>query len=266
MYNDAVDLWDFYGTNLGQVARRLIRRRIRGIWPNVDGMTLMGLGYATPYLRPFRDEAERVFALMPAQQGVLHWPREGRNLVALADESELPLQDVSVDRVLLVHGMECSEQLRPMLQEIWRILAGNGRLLVVVPNRRGLWSRLERTPFGHGHPYSPSQLSRVLRANMFTPTLTTRALYVPPYPWPVVRRSAYGIEDIGARWFKQLGGVVIIEASKQIYATTKPRPLRARARALLPAPAARIPATSTLGSSQEGSAMSSPLAIGQSPD
>ena len=124
MYNDAVDLWDFYGTNLGQVARRLIRRRIRGIWPNVDGMTLMGLGYATPYLRPFRDEAERVFALMPAQQGVLHWPREGRNLVALADESELPLQDVSVDRVLLVHGMECSEQLRPMLQEIWRILAG----------------------------------------------------------------------------------------------------------------------------------------------
>ncbi|MDA1311018.1 MAG: methyltransferase domain-containing protein, partial [Proteobacteria bacterium] len=144
MYNDAVDLWDFYGTSLGQVARRLIRRRIRGVWPNVSGMTVLGLGYATPYLRPFRDEAERVFALMPAQQGVLHWPREGRNLVALSDESELPLQDVSVDRVLLVHGMECSEQLRPMLHEIWRVLTGNGRLLVVVPNRRGLWARFER--------------------------------------------------------------------------------------------------------------------------
>jgi SAM-dependent methyltransferase len=266
MYNDAVDLWDFYGTSLGHVARRLIRRRIRGIWPNVSGMNMLGLGYATPYLRPFRDEAERVFALMPAQQGVLHWPRDGRNLVGLADESELPLQDVSVDRVLLVHGLECSEQLRPMLHEIWRVLTGNGRLLVVVPNRRGLWSRLERTPFGHGHPYSTSQLSRVLRANMFTPTLTTRALYVPPYPWPVVRRSAYGIEDIGARWFKQLGGVVIMEASKQIYATTKPRPLRARARALLPVPAARIPATSSIGSRHDDASASSSLAITQSPD
>jgi SAM-dependent methyltransferase len=266
MYNDAVDLWDFYGTNLGKVARRLIRRRVRGIWPNVGGMTMLGLGYATPYLRPFRDEAERVFALMPAQQGVLHWPREGRNLVALADEGELPLQDVSVDRVLLIHGLECSEQLRPMLHEIWRVLTGNGRLLVVVPNRSGLWARLERTPFGHGHPYSSSQLSRLLRANMFTPTLTTRALYVPPYPWRAVQRSAYGLEDIGARWFKQLGGVVIIEASKQIYATTKPRPLRARARALLPAPVARIPASPTLGVDLDRRCASSPLAIAQSRD
>jgi len=246
MYNDAVDLWDFYGSPLGQVARRLIRRRIRGIWPNVSGMTMLGLGYATPYLRPFRDEAERLFALMPAQQGVLHWPREGRSLVALAEEGELPLEDVSVDRVLLVHGLECSEQLRPMLHEIWRVLSGNGRLLVVVPNRAGLWARLERTPFGHGHPYSSSQLSRLLRANMFTPTLTTRALYVPPYPWRIVQRSAYGIEDIGSRWLKQLGGVVIIEASTQIYATTQPRPLRARARALLPS-ASRVPATSSVG-------------------
>ena len=246
MYNDAVDLWDFYGTNLGQVARRLIRRKIRAIWPDVTGLTVLGLGYATPYLRPFRDEAERAFALMPAQQGELHRPAEGQNLVALADEGELPLQDVSVDRALMVHGLECTEYLRPMLQEAWRVLTGNGRLLIVAPNRRGLWARFDRTPFGYGHPYSPSQLSRVLRANNFTPTQTTRALFVPPYPWRPVLRSASGIEDIGERWFKQLGGVVIVEASKQIYATTKPRPLRTKARALLPVPAPRIPATNGL--------------------
>jgi hypothetical protein len=171
--------------------------------------------------------------------------------------------------VLLVHGLECTEQLRPMLQEVWRVLTGNGRLLVVVPNRRGLWARFDRTPFGHGHPYSPSQLSRVLRANMFTPTETTRALYVPPYPWRVVLRSAYGLEDIGARWFKQLGGVVIIEASKQIYATTKPPPLRARARALLPVPAARIPTTQSTTQSTARSAAAWPvrrLAISRMPD
>ncbi len=237
MYNDAVDLWEFYGTDLGRVARQLIRRRIQHIWPDASGTTMLGLGYATPFLTPFLNDASRIIAMMPDQQGVLHWPQQGRNLVALVNEGALPLQDVSVDRVLLVHSLECTEQLRPMLHEVWRVLTGEGRLLVVVPNRRGLWARFDRTPFGHGHPYSPSQLSRMLRTNGFTPTLTTRALYVPPYPWRIVLRSALRIEDIGTRWFNQLGGIVIIEASKQIYAANRPRPARVSAPAFMPLPA-----------------------------
>ena len=106
MFNDAVDLWEFYGTSLGQLAQRMIRRRVREIWPNLHGLDLMGLGYATPVVRPFRDEAARVFQVMPAQQGVMKWPREGPGLVTLADEAELPLPDVSVDRVLMVHAVE----------------------------------------------------------------------------------------------------------------------------------------------------------------
>jgi len=123
MYSDVVDLRDFYQSSLGQVARRMIRRRIRMIWPDVSGLRVLGLGYATPYLRPFRDEAERVVALMPAAQGVLQWPREALNVAALCDEAELPLQDASIDRVLLIHALECSEELRPMLAEVWRVLA-----------------------------------------------------------------------------------------------------------------------------------------------
>src|SRR5579863_7995779 len=96
MNADVVDLRDFYTTRLGQVARRMIRRRVRLIWPDVTGMRLLGLGYATPYLRMFRDEAERVVAMMPATQGVLPWPSEGPNAAALADEGELPLQDYSI--------------------------------------------------------------------------------------------------------------------------------------------------------------------------
>lgn len=243
MFNDAVDLWDFYGTRVGQVARRMIRRRIRELWPNTKGETVLGLGYATPFLRPFRDEAERVIAVMPSQQGVLHWPREGKGLVCLSDEAELPLQDVSVDRVLLVHALECTEQLRPMLQEIWRVLAGNGKLLVVVPNRRGIWARLDRTPFGHGHPYSPSQLSRLLKDNMFAPSLTAHALYMPPSNSPLLLRSASAVEKLGERWFNRFSGVVLIEATKQIYARPKGRAVKIRQ--LLPLPARRTPALNT---------------------
>src|ERR1700742_2327059 len=106
MFADVVELREFYGTRLGQVARRMVARRIRQLWPDLSGMRLLGLGYATPYLRPFLDEAERVSALMPASQGGLPWPADGANRVGLADEGELPLADFSIDRVLLVHGVE----------------------------------------------------------------------------------------------------------------------------------------------------------------
>jgi SAM-dependent methyltransferase len=233
---DVVDLRDFYLTPLGQVARRMIRRRVRLIWPDLTGARLLGLGYATPYLRPFRSEAERVITIMPASQGVLAWPREGPNAAGLADEGELPLQDYSIDRVLLVHGLELSEQIGPLLKEIWRVLAGGGRLMVVVPNRRGIWARIDGTPFGQGHPYTPAQLSRLLREADFTPERVATALFVPPNGSRVMLRSAAAIERIGERWFTTFAGVAIIEASKQIYAKSAPRRRESRRRVYLPVP------------------------------
>src|SRR3546814_11052484 len=120
----------------------------------------------------------------------MHWPPEGAGLVSLVEETDLPLPDYSIDRVLLAHGLENADSLRALLREIWRVLTGDGRVLVVVPNRRGLWARSDRTPLGWGHPYSAAQLSRVLRDNMFTPTRTQRALYVPPIGNYTFLRSA----------------------------------------------------------------------------
>ncbi|MBI3452229.1 MAG: methyltransferase domain-containing protein [Rhodospirillales bacterium] len=220
MWTDVVDLRDFYASSLGQAARRIIRRRLRAMWPDLSGQCVLGLGYATPYLRPFAAEAGRVIAMMPGAQGVLHWPYEGPNAAALVEEAELPLPDMSVDRVLLVHAIEHAEQLRPFLREIWRVLAGNGRLIVVAPNRRGIWARLDRTPFGHGHPYTTGQLSRLLRDNLFTPLETSTALYTPPFASRLWLTSAGAWERAGARWFPRFAGVVMVEASKTLYAPT----------------------------------------------
>ncbi|MDX1422579.1 MAG: methyltransferase domain-containing protein [Kiloniellales bacterium] len=217
MHTDVVDLRDFYETRLGQVARHMIRHAIRNMWPDLHGLSLLGLGYATPYLRQFRGEAERVVALMPASQGVIHWPAEGPGAVALSEETELPLPDYSVDRALLVHCLESSEALSALLSEIWRVLTGDGRLLVVAPNRRGIWAQVERTPFGSGHPYSKPQLSKLLRTNMFTPTRSAGALFVPPTRSRTLLRSAAAWERIGTRWFPRFAGVELVEAGKQLY-------------------------------------------------
>lgn len=236
MASDVVDLHEFYAGSLGQMARRLIRRRIRRIWPNVGGQSVLGLGYATPYLRLFREQAARVLAIMPAAQGVMRWPDDEPSLVALADEAELPLPDLAVDRVLLVHAIEHAEQLRPMLRELWRVLADGGRLLVVAPNRRGIWARLDRTPFGDGLPYTTGQLSRLLRDNMFTPIQSSAALLMPPTDHRFLLTWAPAWEELGERWFQTFAGVVIIEASKQVYGAVPAAPARKRRRVYMPVP------------------------------
>src|SRR5262250_495043 len=106
---DVVDLRTFYTQRLGIVARRFIGRGIRSHWADTRGRRLVGLGYATPYLGLFREEAERCLAFMPAAQGVVKWPSERPALAALVDELELPLTDAAVDRVLLVHALEMAQ-------------------------------------------------------------------------------------------------------------------------------------------------------------
>src|SRR5215831_18622359 len=235
MSADVVDLRDFYRTGLGQMARRMIRSAIRRAWPDLHGVRLLAIGYPTPFLATTLAETERTVAVMPATLGVLEWSPEGRNLVTLADEGELPFADYSIDRALLVHALETTEPAAPMLKEIWLVLAGGGRLLVIAPNRRGIWARLDYTPFGSGRPYTMSQLSQLLRDEQFTPLGSDTALFIPPARKRVILRSAAAWERIGNRWFPTFAGVVLVEAAKQIYA--KPTPARAPRRRLVYAPA-----------------------------
>src|ERR687897_1820028 len=180
MRPDVLDLQAFYASRQGQLVRRLVGRQVRALWPNLCGARVLGIGYATPFLGPLLDGAERACVVMPPGQGVVRWPTDGANVTALASEDELPLADRSIDRVLMVHALEAAEQGGRLLREVWRVLADGGQALIIVPNRRGLWCLSESTPFGQGRPYSASQLKQVLSGNLFAPQRTARALYVPP--------------------------------------------------------------------------------------
>lgn len=218
MQHDVVELRDFYASPLGHVVRRTVQHHIRARWASAKGQTLVGLGFATPYLAGLRREASHVAALMPAGQGALVWPREGGVLTALAEEDKLPLPDACVDKLLAVHCLENAERVRPMLREMWRVLAPQGSLIVVVPNRRGLWARLDTTPFGQGRPYSSRQLERLLLDALLTPVDWASALYMPPFNRQLVVRSAGAFEKLGARLTPVFAGVVIVEAKKDVEA------------------------------------------------
>ncbi|MFG1299419.1 methyltransferase domain-containing protein [Xanthobacter sp. V3C-3] len=221
MFLDVVDLRNFYAQPIGIMTRRLLGRAIRGRFDNVTGLRVLGLGYATPYLGVFREEAERCIAVMPAAQGVVRWPSAAPTLATLADETLLPLPTASMDRVVAVHALEMTPNAAEMLGEVWRVLAPGGRLLAVVPNRRGVWARLDTTPFGNGRPFSRGQVVSLLREAMFTPVGWNEALYAPPSRWFL--RTAVAWERIGARLALPFSGVLVVEATKQLH---RPAPIR----------------------------------------
>ncbi len=217
MRPDILEYRDFYDSALGALTRRLLRRELRRLWPNVRGDTVLGLGYATPYLAPFA-EAARLIALMPATQGVTRWPRRGPAAVALTEDTELPLRDKSIDRVILIHEMEMTFDRRPLLRELWRVLADDGRILVVVPNRSGLWARSDATPFGSGQPFNAAQIRRLLRDAMFEPGRLASVLYMPPNQRRFMLKSQPAWEYLGSRLAPRFAGVLVIEAAKCLYA------------------------------------------------
>lgn len=217
MSGEVHGLREFYESPAGQVTARLVRRQLLDMWPVLRAQSVLGVGHATPYLRLWREQASRCVALAPAQIGAGGWPPQEGGATVLASEDYLPFPDLSFDRVLLVHGLEAAENARRLLRETWRVLKDDGKLLAVVPNRRGIWAHFENTPFGHGQPYSPGQIGRLLERHMFRVERRRGALYVPPFRWML--RGGQAWESAGRRlWPEHFAGLLLIEAEKDAFA------------------------------------------------
>ncbi len=231
MHLDVHLLRDFYyRTELGRAAQKGVRDQVVALWGVGRGLTVAGYGFAVPLLRPFLPHAMRVIGLMPGPQGVMHWPADGANHSVLIDEARWPLANDSVDRLVMLHGLETSDRPAALLDEAHRVLAPQGRAIIVVPSRTGFWARRDATPFGFGRPYSRRQIERLLTECAFVPTAHRAALFFPPSESSYWIRSARSLERLGGRYApERLGGVLMVEAIRRDAAPTRPG-LRAAAR------------------------------------
>lgn len=218
MRRDVYTLRDFYAGPLGALVREAVSRKLIEAWGDGRGMDVLGVGYATPFLTAFGSEARRVVAAMPATQGAELWPAGRANRVALAAEDALPFTNALFDRVLLAHGLEESPDALALLGELHRVMAPSGRVVVVAAARRGMWSRAEHTPFGHGRPFTRTQLEQLLREAELEPTAWSRALFAPPVAW--LSRWPEPWEQAGPLVFGPFAGLVMIEAVKRTFAPT----------------------------------------------
>ena len=236
MWIDVSEFHRFYASELGTTVQQIIEGHVHHAWPSVDQQSIASYGYAVPYLESCRPRALRVFNMMPAAMGVIHWPTSRPNLTVLCEETNFPLADQSIDKLLMIHALEFTATPRDLLREVWRVLIDGGHLLIVVPNRLGLWARSDDTPFGYGQPYIGYQLARLLTENSFIPKMMHYSLFTPPSVLPTVRRLCDKIEHFGKRWCPGLGGVVVIQATKTVLATVPLQPVGWQTRIFIPQP------------------------------
>ena len=245
MHLDVMDLRNFYYRSaLGRGAQKVIRDELLQHWPEAKGQTVAGFGFAVPLLRPYLKDARRVIGLMPGPQGVMPWPAGQPNVSVLCEDTMWPLQTGQVDKLVLMHGLETSENPSALLDECWRVLGPGGRAVFIVPNRAGLWSRSDSTPFGYGRPYSMGQLDAQLRKHHFVTERAKSILHQPPSHKRIWRKFAGVMEKTGSKLPVFIaGGVLIVEVSKQMAAPVGPglreavrRPLKALEGMAVPKP------------------------------
>ncbi|MEJ6397540.1 class I SAM-dependent methyltransferase [Yoonia sp. 208BN28-4] len=224
MHLDVLDLRNFYYRSaLGRRAQKVIRDELVAMWPDVKGQTVAGFGFAVPLLRPFLKDARRVVGLMPGPQGVMPWPAGMPNVSVLCEDTLWPIETGQIDKLVMLHGLETSDYPSALLDECYRALGPGGRAVFIVPNRAGLWSRSDKTPFGYGRPYSLGQLEAQLRKHHFITERSMSALYQPPSEKRIWRKASGLMERVGHNIpVFAAGGVLIVEASKQIPAPRKP--------------------------------------------
>ncbi len=218
MYHDVKELRNFYyQSRLGRSVQRRLQNEIKRLWSETRAECMVGFGFASPFLRPIRGRADNIVNLMPEGQGVMAWPPGERNISALCMENSWPLGAGMADRMLIAHAIESSEDINGLMQEAWRVLAPEGKAILIVSNRMGVWATSEATPFGFGRPYSFGQVERMLHANRFEVIAHSGALFAPPLS------SKFGLKSIGfLEWAlggksrKLFAGALVIEVRKRV--------------------------------------------------
>ncbi len=254
MHPDVAEIDKFYRQSaLGQFAKVQLARHLNNMWPDLRGLFLVGFGYTPPILSKPRQAVGRLACLMPNRQGVRAWPENEPNVSILANESEWPFATGVADRIVMLHALETSHNVAALLDECWRVLAPEGRVLMIVPNRAGLWSQSERTPFGVGRPFTAGQLSQILRHRRFGVIHSRTALFAPPSQRRFWIRSAPLWEKMGRHApLNFAGGALLVEAHKRVFQTHTPPLAETVAKGLKALEGMTAPGAKPVSSRQQG--------------
>ena len=201
---DVVSLKQFYHSPIGRRAKRHISSAIAYACSNTKTKpekeqlgSLLAMGYSLPYLPYFEQRNEVILPLMPAEQGAIYYPTGDYNRTILVDNAMLPLPESSFDNCFVMHCLEHCREPKELLKSLWHTLTPGGKMLIIVPNRRSIWSQAGSTPFGCGQPFNMQQLRKLTEEAGFTHISSQTALHMPPLNWRINHKLSKAWEFLG---------------------------------------------------------------------
>ncbi len=215
----------YFRTDLGRFASEILNNQVRAIWPDPVGGSLVGYGFSAPLLSHFIAQNERVVNLIPNQLGISKWPPEKPNINVPTLESNWPIPSSGVERVIILHGLETSENHSNPLAECWRSLAPEGQMILIVPNRMGLWARSKASPFccnGQNSAFTLAKIQRLLHHHKFQIDAYHPALFSPPKSTGTPGKFSRFFENACCNTSLNFGGVTIVVARKRIFLKQSP--------------------------------------------
>ncbi|GAB5459407.1 MAG: methyltransferase domain-containing protein [Henriciella sp.] len=218
MRQSAATLEAFYATRLGRASTERLGQRMFDLWGANKGKSVLVVGYPAPVLPIWQGTARTCIGVVPAEIGETSLTGARGGVLARIGEERLPFNDGTFDRVVLLHAVEEADNPRRLLREVWRILAPEGRVIVAATNRFSFWSLSEANAFGHGRPWTRRQLSRFMSDSLLQVTASTTAVHMPPLDWVLITAASRSWERAGEILAPGLGGVVLVEATKRLYA------------------------------------------------
>ena len=217
---DARHIAEFYHHPYGQSMARMLTPHLRMLsdfWPHSRAQ-IDRLAIGCPFAVLDREQMPPI--LMPSEIGAWAWASPEGVITASIDSTAWPIASDLTGSILLLHALEFVQDPQHFVHEAWRVLASSGELIVVVPNRYGVLAG-SATPFGQGHAFSAGEISRYLKTAGFEIKAIKKALHSPLFALKGGDASADRFDKLGRAFWYGFGGVIVIKATKRIYAPTQ---------------------------------------------
>ena len=215
------DLNKFYNSELGKKCIRIIQHKLELFLNEANVSSSLGLGYINPYFKNKNFETKISILSVPFGKSGIKFLKKGYNSSIETNEKAFPFNDLQFDTVILSHCLEFSNRLDLIISEIWRVLKGQGKIFLIIPNAFSFWGILESPPFGKCRPFSKKQINELLLSNGFDEIKINFCIYFPPSNNKLILHNYKIIENLGKIIFKNFGGLMLVEATKFNYAIPK---------------------------------------------
>lgn len=216
MYLDFLNYQNFYNSSIGNLLTYHIELKLKNYCHLYNNQNLGCFGYSLPYLNFLKKYNCSLSFCYSKKMGISGENNFKINKL-LIDEDRIPFQDSYFDHIFQIHYLENVCNTKLCLREIWRTLAPEGKIYLILPNKKSSWYLSDKSPFSSGNGFSNRQIIDLLNNSFFEVQLIERLVYFPNKDLFFIKKYKDLIDKFGSFFFKYFNGVYLCIAKKKIY-------------------------------------------------